>query len=106
LISIQAKKLFVRVVDLGSFSKAAVDAGIGQPSPTKLIAQLEEHLGSRLLYRNTHDVSPTEVGAPYYEKCKLIAYHVEDPLGLRFLRLNPKVRIELFFDDHIVDIVE
>ena len=66
MTSFQAMKLFVRVVDLGSFSKAAVDLGIGQPSATKLIAQLEKQLGSRLLHRSTHGVSPTEVGLVYY----------------------------------------
>lgn len=129
-------KLFVRVVDLGSFSKAATDIGIGQPAATKMVANLEKQLGSRLLYRSTHGVSPTEVGALYYEKCKLITHHVEEaenvatlmqsqlqgglrvsttmdfgrrvlaPLVLRFLKLNPKVHVELLFDDHIVDLVE
>ena len=131
----QAMKLFVRVVDLGSFSKAATDMGMGQPSATKLIAQLENHLGSRLLYRSTHGVTPTEVGVLYYEKCKLISHYVEEagsvatlmqtqlqgglristtmdfgrrvlaPLVLRFLKTHPKVQIELQFDDHIVDMV-
>ncbi|MDP3411848.1 MAG: LysR family transcriptional regulator, partial [Polaromonas sp.] len=117
----QATKLFVRVVDLGSFSKAAADIGIGQPAATKLIAQLEGLLGSRLLHRSTHGVSPTEIGALYYQKCKLIAHHMEEaetvaallqsqvqgglristtmdfgrrvlaPLVLRFLQLNPKI---------------
>ncbi len=128
--------LFVRVVDLGSFSKAAIDVGMGQPSATKLIAQLEKQLGSRLLHRSTHGVSPTEVGSVYYKKCKLIVQHVEEaesvaalmqsqiqgglristtmdfgrrvlaPLVLRFLQLNPKVQIELLFDDHLVNMVE
>jgi DNA-binding transcriptional LysR family regulator len=136
MTSFQAMKLFVRVVDLGSFSKAAVDLAIGQPSATKLIAQLEKQLGSRLLHRSTHGVSPTEVGLVYYNKCKLITHHVEEaeslaalmqsqvqgsfrvsttmdfgrrvlaPLVLRFLQLNPKVQIELLFDDHLVNIVE
>ncbi|TAF99754.1 MAG: LysR family transcriptional regulator [Betaproteobacteria bacterium] len=136
MTSFQAMKLFVRVVDLGSFSKAAADLGIGQPSATKLISQLETALGSRLLYRSTHGVSPTELGAVYYEKCKLISHHVEEaetlaalmqshiqgglristtmdfgrrvlaPLATRFLQLNPKVQIELLFDDHLVDMVE
>ncbi len=134
--SLQAMKLFIRVVDLGSFSKAAADIGMGQPSATKLVARLEKQLGSRLLYRSTHGVSPTEVGQLYYEKCKLIAHHVEEaesvaalmqsqlqgslristtmdfgrrvlaPLVLRFLKLNPKVQIEILFDDHIVNMVE
>lgn len=132
----QATKLFIRVVDLGSFSKAAADIGIGQPAVTKLVAQLENQLGSRLLHRTTHGVSPTEIGALYYQKCKLIAHHLEEaetvaalmqsqvqgglristtmdfgrrvlaPLVLRFLQLNPKLQIELLFDDHIVNMVE
>ncbi len=132
----QAAKLFVRVVDLGSFSKAAAELGIGQPSATKLVAQLEQQLGSRLLHRSTHGVSPTEIGALYYEKCKLIAHHVEEaqtvasllqsqvqgalristtmdfgrrvlaPLVLRFLQANPRLKVEVLFDDHLVNMVE
>ena len=132
---IQALRLFIRVVDLGSFSKAAADLGIGQPSATKLVAQLEKQLGSRLLHRTTHGVSTTEIGSLYYEKCKLIAHHVEEaesvatllqsqvqgglristsvafgrrvlvPLVMRFMRLNPKLQIELSFEDRYVDLV-
>lgn len=133
---IQAVRLFIRVVDLGSFSKAAADMGMGQPSATKLVAQLEQQLGSRLLHRSTHGVTPTEIGALYYEKCKLIAHHVEEaetvasllqsqvqgglristsvafgrrvlvPLVMRFMRLNPKLQIELNFEDRYVNLVE
>jgi DNA-binding transcriptional LysR family regulator len=136
MTNFQAMKLFVRVADLGSFSKAAGDLGIGQPSATKLIAQLEKQLGSRLLHRSTHGVSPTEVGAVYYTECKQILHHIEEaetlaarmqsqiqgglristtmdfgrrvlaPLILRFLQCNPKVQIELLFDDHLVNMVE
>jgi DNA-binding transcriptional LysR family regulator len=132
---IQGVRLFVRVVDLGSFSKAAADMGIGQPSATKLVAQLEEQLGSRLLHRSTHGVTPTEIGVLYYEKCKLIAHHVEEaesvaalmqsqvqgglristsvafgrrvlvPLVMRFMKLNPRLQIELSFEDRYVDLV-
>ena len=71
---IQAIKLFVRVVDLGSFSKAAAEAGIGQPAVTKQIGRMEQQLGARLLHRTTHGVSPTEIGLLYYDKCKLICH--------------------------------
>jgi DNA-binding transcriptional LysR family regulator len=133
---IQGIKLFVRVVDLGSFSKAAADMGVGQPTATKLVAKLEAQLGSRLLHRSTHGVTPTEIGLRYYEKCKLIAHHVEEaesvaalmqsqvrgglristsvafgrrvlvPLVLRFMQLNPKLQVELSFEDRYVDLVE
>lgn len=48
---IQALRLFVRVVDLGSFSEAAGEIGIGQPAATKQVARLEQRLGARLLHR-------------------------------------------------------
>lgn len=133
---VQGIKLFIRVVDLGSFSKAATEMGIGQPSATKLVAQMEAKLGSRLLHRSTHGVTATEIGQLYYEKCKLIAHHVEEaesvaallqsqvqgalrisssvafgrrvlvPLVMRFMKLNPKLQVELSFEDRYVDLVE
>ena len=129
-------KLFVRVVDLGSFSKAAAEAGIGQPAATKQINRMEQQLGARLLHRTTHGVSPTEIGLLYYEKCKLICHHVEEaeslgsllqtqaqgsirisssvafgrrviaPLVLEFMRMNPHLQIELNCDDRYVNLVE
>ncbi|MEY3445548.1 MAG: hypothetical protein RIR45_303 [Pseudomonadota bacterium] len=132
----QAVRLFIRVVDLGSFSKAAADLGIGQPSATKMVALLEKQLGSRLLHRSTHGVTPTEIGALYYDKCKLIAHHVEEaetvaalmqsqvqgglristsvafgrrvlvPLVMRFMQQHPKLQIELNFEDRVVSLVE
>ena len=133
---IQAVRLFVRVVDLGSFSKAAAELGVGQPAATKQVARLEAQLGARLLHRTTRGVSPTEIGALYYEKCKLIAHHVEEaesvatllqtqvqgglristsvafgrrvlaPLVMRFMRLNPQLQVDLSCDDRYVNLVE
>jgi DNA-binding transcriptional LysR family regulator len=133
---IQSLRLYVRLVDLGSFSKAANDLGIGQPTATKMVAQLEQRLGSRLLHRTTRGVSPTEVGQMFYEKCRLILHHVDEadtvaalvqsqvqgllrintsvafgrrvmaPMVINFMRQNPKLQIDLTFDDRYVDLVE
>lgn len=133
---LQAIRVFLRVVDLGSFSKAAADVGIGQPSATKLVAQLEKGLGARLLHRSTHGVTPTEVGSLYYEKCKVIAHHVEEaenvaallqselqgalrittsvafgrrvlvPHVMQFMKLHPRLRVDLVFEDRYVNLVE
>lgn len=133
---IQAIKLFVRVVDLGSFSKAAAEAGVGQPAATKQISRMEKQLGARLLHRTTHGVSPTEIGLLYYDKCKLICHHVDEaesvgtllqtqaqgalrvsssvafgrrvmaPLVMEFMRMNPQLQIELNCDDRYVNLVE
>ncbi|MDE2147650.1 MAG: LysR family transcriptional regulator [Burkholderiales bacterium] len=133
---IQALRLFVRVVDLGSFSKAAAELGIGQPAATKQVARLEAQLGSRLLHRSTHGVTPTEIGQLYVEKCRLITQHVDEaasvaalmqsqlqgglrigssvafgrrvlvPLVMRFMQLHPGLQVELTFEDRVVDLVE
>jgi DNA-binding transcriptional LysR family regulator len=129
-------QLFVRVVETGSFSKAASELGITQPTATKHVAALEERLGARLLHRSTRGVTATEVGTLYYEKCKTIERDLEEadnlatllqrkvggqlristsvafgrrvvtPLALRFMREHPEVSLEMSFDDRYVDLVE
>lgn len=133
---IQALRLFTRVVDLGSFSRAATELGIGQPSVTKQVARMEKELGARLLHRSTHGVTPTEIGLLYYDKCKLIAHHDDEarsvtalmqsqvrgvlristsiafgrrvlaPMVLRFMRTHPHLVVDLNFDDKYVNLVE
>ena len=78
-------QLFIRVVETGSFSKAAADLGITQPTATKHVAALEARLGARLFHRSTRGVTPTEVGAAYYDKCKAIARELEDADNLAAL---------------------
>jgi DNA-binding transcriptional LysR family regulator len=129
-------RLFVRVVETGSFSKASADLGITQPTATKHVAALEQRLGARLLHRSTRGVSPTEVGAAYYDKCKLIARELDDadnlaalmqsrvrgtlrisssvafgrrvltPLVLQFMQQHPELQVDLSFDDRYVNLVE
>jgi len=74
---VTAVALFARIVESGSFSKAASEFGITQPTATKAVAAMEARLGARLLHRTTRGVSPTEVGALYYDKCKTIASEIE-----------------------------
>jgi DNA-binding transcriptional LysR family regulator len=65
-----AMEAFVRVVDAGSFSAAAKQLRIGQPAVSKIIAQLEDRLGVRLLMRSTHRLTPTEAGHSFYERAR------------------------------------
>ena len=51
--------LFARVVETGSFSKAAAERALAQSSATKAVARIEERLGARLLHRSTRGVTPT-----------------------------------------------
>ena len=132
----QVMQVFVRVVETGSFSRAALELGSAQPAATKAVAEAERHLGARLLHRSTRGVTPTEAGALYYERCKLILREVEDaenltglvqagatgtlrinssvafgrrvliPLVLRYMAEHPGLQIDLGFDDHYVNLVE
>jgi DNA-binding transcriptional LysR family regulator len=129
-------QLFARIVETGSFSKAAADLGLTQPTATKHVAAIEAQLGARLLNRNTRGVSATEIGALYYDKCKAIQRTLEEadnlasllqskvggqlristsvafgrrvvtPLALRFLSEHPDISIDLSFDDRYVNLVE
>ena len=133
---VSAVLLFVRVVETGSFSKAAAELGVTQPTATKAVAATETRLGARLLHRSTRGVTPTEVGALFYDKCKLIERAIDEaenlattgqgsvggqlristsvafgrrvlvPLVLRYMRANPEVSIDIAFDDRYVDLVE
>ncbi len=128
--------LLIRVVETGSFSKASADLGLTQPTATKHVAALEQRLGARLFHRSTRGVTPTEIGALYYDKCKLIARQLEEadnlaallqsrvqgslrintsvafgrrvltPLVLRFMQQHPGLQIDLSFDDRYVNLVE
>ena len=62
-----AMETFATVVDAGSFSAAARRLKLGQPAVSKSIAQLEEHLGARLLLRSTRGLTPTDAGQRFYE---------------------------------------
>src|SRR5689334_11410477 len=60
-------KIFVRVVESGSFSAVARELGTGQPAISKQIAALEERLGAQLLMRTSRSLSLTEAGRDFYE---------------------------------------
>ena len=65
-----AMEAFVLVVDTGSFSAAARRLNVGQPAVSKLVAQLEERLGVKLLVRTTRGLTATEAGLNYYERAR------------------------------------
>ena len=60
-------KIFVRVVECGSFSAVARELGTGQPAISKQVAALEERLGAQLLMRTSRSLSLTEAGRDFYE---------------------------------------
>jgi DNA-binding transcriptional LysR family regulator len=64
---LDAIRLFVRVVESGSFSAVARETGVGQPAVSKQIAQLEAHLGAQLMRRSSRSMVLTEAGQTFYE---------------------------------------
>ena len=65
-------RVFLQVVDSGSFTSAARTLELSKPMVTRAVAQLETHLRSRLLQRSTRNVTPTEAGTEYAERCREI----------------------------------
>ena len=67
-----ALKLYTRVARLGSFSAAARECGLSQPQASRIVADLEAGLGTRLLTRTTRAVVPTEAGTDFLERIETI----------------------------------
>lgn len=65
-------KLYITIVEQGSFSKAAAKLGITQPTVSKQIDRLEERLGSQLFKRSTRKLILTAAGERYFERAKEI----------------------------------
>jgi len=127
---------FVRVIEAGSFSSAARQLHVGQPSVSKMIAQLEERLGVRLLLRSTHGLTPTEAGQNFYERAVRSLQEADEadfaargaaatlsgrlricaavtfarlhvvPHLPLFLAAHPDLEIEVVLDDRNIDLVE
>src|SRR5262249_41561101 len=125
--------LFARVVETQSFSAAARESGISQPTVSKQVAELEARLGARLLSRSTGRIGVTEIGAAFYERCKRILAELDEaeqaaaqmqasPTGLlragtpvafgrlhilplvpAFLERYPKLRLDLVMNDRFID---
>lgn len=64
---LDALKLFIRIIESGSFAAAAREIGVGQPAVSKQIASLERYLGAQLVRRTSRSMTLTEVGQSVYE---------------------------------------
>ncbi len=133
---ISAMQVFVKVVELGSFARAAERLGLSTSACSRQVAELEAHLDTRLLNRTTRKLSLTEAGNAFHERCVQLVADVEEAellakagrerprgtlrvtcsvnFGLRhispllgpFLQQHPDVRIDVSLSDRMVDIVE
>ncbi len=93
---IQAMRVFMRIVECGSFAQAARDLQIPRPTATHCIQEFEELLGTRLLERTTRHVSPTLDGTACYERCARLIADIED-MESAFRSANPRgpLRVDL-----------
>ncbi|MBV6751511.1 LysR family transcriptional regulator [Pseudomonas chlororaphis] len=131
-----AMETFVYVVETGSFSAAGRRLNVGQPAVSKSIAQLEEHLGVRLLTRSTRGLSPTEAGTLFFERAKKVIEEANEaefaargagsgltgtlristtvtfsrlhilPYLGGFLDMHPLLDVDVLLDDRSVNLVE
>jgi DNA-binding transcriptional LysR family regulator len=68
---------FVRVVETGSFARAAERMGLSKPVLSRRVARLEEQLGARLLTRTARGAQPTDIGQSYYARAAAILADLE-----------------------------
>ena len=131
-----AMEAFVLVVDTGSFSAAARRLNVGQPAVSKLVAQLEERLGVKLLVRTTRGLTATEAGLNYYERARRSIEEADEaeqsargagsgltgklricaavtfariylmPRLPEFLAQHPELEMEVVLDDRNIDLVQ
>lgn len=76
--SLRAMRVFARVIDEGSFAGAARALDLAPAVVTRLVADLEEHLGARLMNRTTRRIALTEVGENYLERARQILADIDE----------------------------
>jgi len=129
-------RTFVRVVEAGSFTAVAAEQNTTQPTISRQVAALEDHLGARLLTRTTRALTLTDDGRAFYEHAlraleaigeaeNAVGRRQAKPSGslrlavpvvlgrrhivprlARFLARYPEVAIDLAMSDGFVDLVE
>jgi DNA-binding transcriptional LysR family regulator len=132
--NLTALKLFVRVAATRSFSKAARELRLSQPTASRMISELEKELGAAFFARTTRAVTLTEAGAEYLARLSPILAALEEAnhsvrgsaqlrgvlrIGLsssagireiiprlpKFAARHPALRIELLVNDQRQDLV-
>jgi len=98
-------RVFTRVVELGSFARAAEALDIARPGATNAVAQLERQLGVRLLHRTTRKLSLTEDGRAYYAGCvRLLGELAETEEQLSSARRSPRGRLRVSVPNSFIHI--
>lgn len=91
-----AMQAFARVVEAGSFTRAAETLRLNKTSVTQLVQQLEAHLRVKLLHRTTRKVQVTADGAAYYERVLRLLAELDDAeTSLSSAQASPRGRIRV-----------
>src|SRR3954451_6241141 len=91
-----AVEAFVRVVEAGSFVRAAERLDVSVSSLSRSVAELEAHLGARLLNRTTRRLSLTETGQAFHERAvQLLADLEEAEAAVGAATLEPRGTLKL-----------
>jgi DNA-binding transcriptional LysR family regulator len=134
VVDLNEAAVFARVVQDGSFTKAAQSLGIPKSTVSRRVAELEARVGVRLLQRTTRKLALTDSGRLYYEHAARalaelelaeravgelqavprgtlrittpLAFSLLGPLLAEYLRRYPEVRVDLYASDRRVDLVE
>src|ERR1700737_989927 len=131
---LQELQVFVRAAESGSFSRAARELGLSQPSVSRIIGELEARLGVTMLLRTTRRITVTDAGALFLDRAREILSQIEDaedaargldslrgpirraipivygtreliPRLPKFLKTHPLLRVELMVVDARQDLV-
>ncbi|WP_312793774.1 LysR family transcriptional regulator [Tianweitania sp.] len=93
-----AIRVFLRTVEAGSMTRAAADIGMPKSTASKLLSQLEAHLGTKLLQRSTRAFALTAEGSEYYKRAGSLLANLHDidaDLRQRGSGLSGRIRIDL-----------
>jgi len=103
---IQQLNVFTRAADGGSFSRAARELGLSQPSVSRIVSELEARLGVKLVLRTTRRLTLTEAGAAFLARARRVLSELEDAedlaRGIDSLRGTIRVVLPVLFGTRAV----
>ena len=79
---LHSMRVFSRVIDEGSFAAAARQMNLSAAVVTRLVADLEEHLGARLINRTTRRLALTNTGEVYLDRVRHILAEIDEAEAL------------------------
>jgi DNA-binding transcriptional LysR family regulator len=103
---IQQLTVFTRAADGGSFSRAARELGLSQPSVSRIVSELEARLGVKLVLRTTRRLTLTDAGAAFLARARRVLSELEDAedvaRGIDSLRGTIRVALSVLFGTRAV----